>query len=101
LTARLQALQHAHFWRQHRSLFTAVNALLEPVIQAVCSDIIPADICPSLSSELVQGVVSKGQYRAQARLHLALQMMLPRSTSEQVVAHALCELAPIVQVPFT
>lgn len=84
LTARLQALQHAHFWRQHRSLFTAVNALLEPVLQAVSTDAVRCSLHsnePGVRLELT--AVAIGQQLAQTRLHQALQVCYVRADTSR------------------
>ena len=38
LASRLQAAQHSSFWRQHATLFSAINASLDPMRHAICAD---------------------------------------------------------------
>ena len=117
---RLQAMQHSHFWKQqHRTLFTALNGTLEPILQSVCADAL--DTIRSLSlAEHGGGGVRGGQptrgggtsatsikfaaaavqtqatAQAAARLQAAIQSLLPAGTRTEVMQHALTELLPLV-----
>jgi hypothetical protein len=87
---RLQELQHAPFWRQQRELFGAVNALLEPLVQTVCTDatLALAQRLPSLAVRpgclppsqraLLQAALTEAHAHAGARLDTALRALLPR-----------------------
>ena len=107
---RLQELQHAPFWRQQRELFGAVNALLEPLVQTVCTDatLALAQRLPSLGVRpgclppsqraLLQAALTEAHAHAGARLDTALRALLPRGAPSEVALHAASQLLPLVRL---
>ena len=120
LSSQLLALSRAPFWRQHRQLFGIANALLEPILQAVCADASitlvscnrghqPLGVSNAVDSRCLgptsgpvlarfSAAVAEAQAAAVSRLESSLRLLTPKSVAEGIITHAVCEIAPLISV---
>lgn len=114
LSSQLASLSRAPFWRQHRELFATANALLEPLLLAVCTDATaalatshPGDANPGSppprtrptfesAAARLHRVTAAAQASAVSRFEASLQLLTPASDPDGVVQHAVCEVSPLL-----